>query len=72
MTGTAPSNPARSTAGSAAPVAGSQVPDGTREDVLAWAGNDPARVQAAYDAEMLRAQPRSTLVAELQTRGATG
>lgn len=72
MTGTAqqatPASP--STAGSAAPDSG-EVPDGTRDDVLAWVGDDPARAQAAYDAELLRASPRTTLLAELQARGAT-
>jgi hypothetical protein len=47
------------------------VPTGTRDDVLAWVGDDPARAQAAYDAELQRPSPRTTLLTELQGRGAT-
>jgi hypothetical protein len=41
-------------------------------EVLAWAGSDPDRVQADYDAELTRPSPRSTLLQELDARGAVG
>lgn len=46
------------------------VPTGTIADVLAWVGEDPARAQAAYDVEVA-GQNRSTLLAELERRGAS-
>jgi len=41
------------------------VPQGTAADVLAWVGDDPARAQAALDAEYVGAN-RSTLIAKLE------
>lgn len=38
--------------------------------ILAWVGTDPARAQTAYDAEVARTNPRSTLITELLNRGA--
>lgn len=38
------------------------------EQILAWAGNDPTRLQSALEAEQARPHPRSTLVAELADR----
>lgn len=51
-----------------APSNGSEVPDGTVDDVLAWVGDDKARAQAALDAEQQRPTPRTSLVAELEKR----
>lgn len=47
---------------------GSEVPDGTTQDVLDWVGDDQARAQQALDAENARSTPRTTLVAELEKR----
>lgn len=38
------------------------VPDDTVQNVLAWAGDDLARVHAALDAELQASEPRVTLV----------
>jgi len=56
------------TAFAAAPPA-EDVPEGTIATVLDWVGDDPARAQQAYDAEQA-GQQRSTLLAELEARGA--
>lgn len=58
------------TTGAAGP-SPSGVPTGTREEVLTWVGDDPARAQQAYDAELASDSPRSTLLAELEKRGAS-
>lgn len=42
-------------------------PDGTKDDVLDWVGDDPDRAQQALDAER-DGQNRSTLIAELEKR----
>jgi hypothetical protein len=71
----ASSPPQQAAGGTEATAAGSTagaVPDGTMAEVLAWAGSDPGRVQAAYDAELTRPSPRSTLLQELDARGAVG
>lgn len=70
MTGSA-ALPSPARAGAAGPSSG-DVPTGTRDEVLGWVGNDPARAQRAYDVEQASDGPRSTLLAELQKRGATG
>lgn len=43
-----------------------EVPDGNRDVVLEWVGDDSDRAVAALEAEELRDQPRSTLVAALE------
>jgi hypothetical protein len=45
------------------------VPTGTIAEVLDWAGEDPARVQSALNAERA-GQNRSTLITELERRQA--
>jgi hypothetical protein len=42
------------------------VPDGTKDEILGWVGDDPARAAAALEAERSRENPRSTLVAALE------
>ena len=42
-----------------------EVPEGTIGDILAWVGDDPARAEAALDAE-LAGKRRKTLVESLQ------
>ena len=42
------------------------VPEGTAAEVLAWVGDDPARAQAALEAEEA-GQQRSTLISKLET-----
>lgn len=59
-----------------APVTGTvgpngDVPDGTAADVLAWVGDDPTRAQTAYDVEIASEKPRTTLLADLERKGAT-
>jgi hypothetical protein len=44
----------------------SQVPDGTAVVVLDWAGRDPDRLQAALAKEQAKANPRSTLIRDLE------
>lgn len=46
---------------------GSDVPDGTVQEVLDWVGDDPERAQRALDVER-SGQNRSSLVAELEKR----
>lgn len=46
-------------------VDGDGVPDGSVKEVLAWVDADPARAQAAIEAENARPKPRPSLVAEL-------
>jgi hypothetical protein len=43
-----------------------RVPDGNKDDVLAWVGTDPARARAALDVELGREPSRSTLIAALE------
>lgn len=43
------------------------VPQGTAAEVLDWVGDDPARAQAALDAENAQPTPRTTLVSRLET-----
>lgn len=43
-----------------------EVPEGSATVVLAWVGSDPARAQAALDAETARNQPRTGLTAALE------
>lgn len=45
--------------------------DATAVDVLAWAGDDPERAQAALEAEQAKDKPRSTLVKQLEKLAAT-
>lgn len=46
---------------------GDGVPDGTRDQVLEWVGDDRARAQAAWDAEVAKGdKARSTLLAVLE------
>jgi hypothetical protein len=47
---------------------GSEVPNGTTQEVLDWVGDDKARAQSALDAENAKSSPRSTLVSELEKR----
>lgn len=42
------------------------VPAGSRDEVLAWVGDDPIRAQAALAAERARAKPRTTLTNPLE------
>jgi hypothetical protein len=59
--------PERDSGVEGSPESGSgEVPDGTRDDVLAWVGEDSDRAVAALEAEELRDQPRTTLVAALE------
>lgn len=59
--------PERDSGVEGSPESGSgEVPDGTRDDVLAWVGDDSDRAVAALEAEELRDQPRTTLVAALE------
>lgn len=44
--------------------------DGTIQEILAWVGDDLARVQEIYEAELARQKPRSTLVSALENKGA--
>lgn len=46
--------------------------EGTTADVLAWAGDDPARAAEALAAELGRDKPRSTLVKQLEKLAAAG
>lgn len=48
----------------------SVVPQGTIVQVLAWAGDSQARLQAALDTERRQRKPRPMLVRQLQVRGA--
>lgn len=48
---------------------GSDVPDGTVQEVLDWAGEDPDRIQSALNAERA-GQNRSSLITELEKRQA--
>jgi|SRR5882672_8566638 len=43
------------------------VPEGIATVVLDWVAEDPARAQAALDAEYMAPTPRSTLIAKLQS-----
>lgn len=43
-----------------------KVPEGSATVVLEWVGSDPARAQAALDAEKARNQPRTGLTAALE------
>lgn len=43
-----------------------QVPDGTVHEILDWVGDDPARAQAALEAEQAKDTPRISLVEPLQ------
>lgn len=59
--------PERDSGVEGSPESGSgEVPDGNRDAVLAWVGDDPDRAVAALEAEELREQPRTTLVAALE------
>lgn len=59
--------PERDSGVEGSPESGSgEVPDGPAKDVLAWVGDDSDRAVAALEAEELRDQPRSTLVAALE------
>lgn len=42
------------------------VPGSTAAEILEWVGDDPARAQAALDAEQAREKPRVTLVGKLE------
>ena len=42
------------------------VPNATISGVMEWVGDDPERAVMAYDAEMGREAPRSTLIAKLE------
>lgn len=56
-------------AGTAVPTAeGSDVPEGTVKEVLAWVGDDKDKAQRALDAENATGDPRKSLVAELEER----
>ena len=44
--------------------------DGTIQEILAWVGDDLARVQEIYETEIARQKPRSTLVSALENKGA--
>jgi len=44
----------------------SSVPDGSVDEVLAWAGDDYARRAAALASEQARKRPRKTLLAALE------
>jgi hypothetical protein len=50
----------------AAPVATSEVPEGSVADVVAWVGSDPQRARAAIEAEQARETPRQTLLDTLE------
>lgn len=54
------------------PVVAAVVPDvnGTIEQVLAFAGDDLAKIQEAYDTESARPKPRQTLINNLVGKGA--
>jgi hypothetical protein len=43
-----------------------EVPDGTVEDLIAWAGEDIERARAVIDTELLQEHPRSTLLEHLR------
>lgn len=62
-----PVQPERDSGVEGSPESGSgEVPDGNRDVVLAWVGDDSDRAVAALEAEELREQPRTTLVAALE------
>lgn len=42
------------------------VPDGTKDEVLAWVNDDPGKAAAALEVERGRENPRSTLMAALE------
>lgn len=44
-----------------------RVPDGTIEDLLNWAKDDPTKAFMALNAEVAKEQPRATLVEALET-----
>jgi hypothetical protein len=59
--------PERDSGVEGSPESGSgEVPDGTRDDVLAWVGDDSDRAVAALEAEEQREQSRTTLIAALE------
>lgn len=70
VTITAASGTARGTSTITVPAAAAPPPDGvptgTVSDVLAWVGGDPWLAQVALDAEMEKANPRTTLMEQLQ------
>lgn len=43
-----------------------EVPDGTVEDLVEWAGEDVERAKAVIDTELLQEHPRSTLLEHLR------
>jgi hypothetical protein len=45
---------------------GSEVPEGTTAEILAWVGDDQERAQAALDAEQASDKPRVGLTGELE------
>lgn len=53
-----------------APAGPTPDPGGTIEQVMAWVGEDLGRAQQAYDAEMAKSKPRSSLINTLTTKGA--
>lgn len=57
-----PVNPTRDPALSAATPGPAEPPDGTKDDVLAWVGDDRQRAEQALEAEHRRDKPRTTLV----------
>lgn len=65
-----PANAGDSAPEAAAPVTVEPKVDGTIEQVLAYIGEDLAKVQEAYDAEQKRDKPRATLVNTLINKGA--
>lgn len=64
----ATSSPVEQTSpGPAEDLDGDGVPDGTRDQVLEWVGDDRQRAQAAWDAEVAKGdKARSTLLATLE------
>lgn len=52
--------------GAESPEDGPQVPDGDADAVLAWVGQDPARLEAALVVERQRTEPRDELLDALE------
>jgi predicted component of type VI protein secretion system len=71
VTGSATSTPSPAT-GSAEPSTGNsdEPPTGTAAQIMEWVNGDPHRAQLALNRELQSESPRTSLIADLERKGA--